>query len=308
MVNHLLVNLVNNVLGPGKNTSGANYTYTCPFCNHRKPKLEINFQENEGGLNNWHCWVCNKKGKKLVTLFKAIDAPQHRIEELASYVKISFHEQANVKQEALSLPKEYKPLYQADTKQVTVRQALRYLKERNLTKYDIARYGLGYCETGRYKDMIIIPSYDHSGTVNYFVGRNFGPSPVKYKNPSYSKDIVPFELLINWESPIILCEGAFDAMAIKRNAIPLLGKTIPQKLLKKIVSSKVSQVFVALDRDAMKQALSYCEKLLDHGKEVFLIDMEEKDPSELGFENFTKLLHLAEPLTLRGLMEYKLNL
>jgi DNA primase len=308
MVNHLLVNLVNNVLGPGKNTSGANYTYTCPFCNHRKPKLEINFQENEEGLNNWHCWVCNKKGKKLVTLFKAIDAPQHRIEELASYVKISFHEQANVKQEALSLPKEYKPLYQADTKQVTVRQALRYLKERNLTKYDIARYGLGYCETGRYKDMIIIPSYDHSGTVNYFVGRNFGPSPVKYKNPSYSKDIVPFELLINWESPIILCEGAFDAMAIKRNAIPLLGKTIPQKLLKKIVSSKVSQVFVALDRDAMKQALSYCEKLLDHGKEVFLIDMEEKDPSELGFENFTKLLHLAEPLTLRGLMEYKLNL
>ena len=308
MVNHLLVNLVNNVLGPGKNTSGANYTYTCPFCNHRKPKLEINFQENEEGLNNWHCWVCNKKGKKLVTLFKAIDAPQHRIEELASYVKISFHEQTNVKQEVLALPKEYKPLYQADTKQVTVRQALRYLKERNLTKYDIARYGLGYCETGRYKDMIIIPSYDHSGTVNYFVGRNFGPSPVKYKNPSYSKDIVPFELLINWESPIILCEGAFDAMAIKRNAIPLLGKTIPQKLLKKIVSSKVSQVFVALDRDAMKQALSYCEKLLDHGKEVFLIDMEEKDPSELGFENFTKLLHLAEPLTLRGLMEYKLNL
>ena len=308
MVNHLLVNLVNNVLGPGKNTSGANYTYTCPFYNHRKPKLEINFQENEEGLNNWHCWVCNKKGKKLVTLFKAIDAPQHRIEELASYVKISFHEQANVKQEALSLPKEYKPLYQADTKQVTVRQALRYLKERNLTKYDIARYGLGYCETGRYKDMIIIPSYDHSGTVNYFVGRNFGPSPVKYKNPSYSKDIVPFELLINWESPIILCEGAFDARAIKRNAIPLLGKTLPQKLLKKVVSSKVSQVFVALDRDAMKQALSYCEKLLDHGKEVFLIDMEEKDPSELGFENFTKLLHLAEPLTLRGLMEYKLNL
>jgi DNA primase len=308
MVNHLLVNLVNNVLGPGKNTSGSNYTYTCPFCNHRKPKLEINFQENEEGLNNWHCWVCNKKGKKLVTLFKAIDAPQHRVEELASYVKISFHEQTNVKQEVLALPKEYKPLYQADTKQVTVRQALRYLKERNLTKYDIARYELGYCETGRYKDMIIIPSYDHSGTVNYFVGRNFGPSPVKYKNPSYSKDIVPFELLINWESPIILCEGAFDAMAIKRNAIPLLGKTIPQKLLKKIVSSKVSQVFVALDRDAMKQALSYCEKLLDHGKEVFLIDMEEKDPSELGFENFTKLLHLAEPLTLRGLMEYKLNL
>ncbi len=34
--------------------------------------------------------------------------------------------------------------------------------------------------------------------------------------PSVSKDIIPFELFINWESPIVLCEGPFDAMAIKR--------------------------------------------------------------------------------------------
>ena len=50
-------------MGNGKATSGANYSYHCPFCNHRKPKLEINFRENEEGLNNWHCWVCNRKGK-----------------------------------------------------------------------------------------------------------------------------------------------------------------------------------------------------------------------------------------------------
>jgi len=156
--------------------------------------------------------------------------------------------------------------------------------------------------------MVITPSYDESGTLNYFVGRNFGPGVVKYKNPSFSKDIVPFELLINWESPIVLCEGPFDAMAIKRNAVPLLGKTLPKKLLKKIVSSKVKQIFIALDSDALKQALSYCETLLDHGKEVFLVNMDEKDPSELGFENFTKLLHHSTPLTLRSLLEYKLKL
>ena len=308
MVNHLLVNLVNNVLGNGKATSGANYSYHCPFCNHRKPKLEINFRENEEGLNNWHCWVCNRKGKKLITLFRAIDAPQHRIDELGSYVKIAFHDQKGKQEETLSLPKEYKPLYQADTKDITVRQALRYLKERGITKLDIARYNLGYCDKGRYNNMVITLSYDESGTLNYFVGRNFGPGVVKYKNPSFSKDIVPFELLINWESPIVLCEGPFDAMAIKRNAVPLLGKTLPKKLLKKIVSSKVKQIFIALDSDALKQALSYCETLLDHGKEVFLVNMDEKDPSELGFENFTKLLHHSTPLTLRSLLEYKLKL
>jgi len=308
MVNHLLVNLVNNVLGPGKATSGANYSYHCPFCHHRKPKLEINFRENEEGLNSWHCWVCNRKGKKLITLFKAIDAPQHRIDELGSYVKISFHDKSQIKEDTLSLPKEFKSLFNADTKDVTVRQALRYLKDRGIGQLDILRYGLGYCDKGRYKDMIIIPSYDESGTVNYFVGRNFGPGTVKYKNPSFSKNIVPFELLVNWDSPIVLCEGTFDAMAIRRNAIPLLGKTLPEKLMKKIVSSKVKQVFIALDKDAQKQALSYCETLLNHGKEVFLVDLEEKDPSELGFEKFTELLHHSTPLTLRSLLEAKFNL
>ena len=42
----------------------------------------------------------------------------------------------------------------------------------------------------------------------------------KYKNPDVSRDIIPFELFINWDLPIILCEGLFDAIAIKsRNLI-----------------------------------------------------------------------------------------
>ena len=308
MVNHLLVSLVNSVIGAGKPTSGDNYSYHCPFCNHYKPKLEINFKENEEGLHNWHCWVCNKKGKKLVSLFKAVSAPDHKLQELKNYVKISYQEEHGVKVEALALPKEYKPLFEASTSDVVVRQALRYLKERGLDATDIKRYNLGYCESGRYKDMIIIPSYDEHGTLNYFVGRNFGPGDIKYKNPQASKNIIAFDLLINWDSPIVLCEGTFDAMAIKRNAIPLLGKTLPEKLMKKIVSSSVKQVFIALDNDALKQALEYCQTLLNHGKEVFLVDLNQKDPSELGFNNFTKLLHKSTPLTFRTLIEKKFQL
>jgi DNA primase len=308
MINHLLVNLVSSVIGTGKPTSGTNYSYNCPFCNHYKPKLEINFQENEEGVNHWHCWVCNKKGKKLVSLFKAVSAPDHKIQELKNYVKVSYQEEHGVKTEALALPKEYKTLHDASTSEVTVRQALRYLRERGITPTDIKRYSLGYCESGRYKDMIIIPSYDENGVLNYFVGRNFGPGDIKYKNPQASKNIIGFDLLINWDSPIILCEGTFDAMAIKRNAIPLLGKTLPEKLMKKIVSSSVKQIFIALDNDALKQAIQYCETLLNHGKEVFLVDLNEKDPSELGFANFAKLLHTSTPLTFRTLMEKKFEL
>ena len=74
MVNELLVNLVNSVLGTGKRTARGNQSYHCPFCNHAKPKLEVNFSENKKGYNPWHCWVCDKKGTRISTLFKQIKA------------------------------------------------------------------------------------------------------------------------------------------------------------------------------------------------------------------------------------------
>jgi hypothetical protein len=86
--------------------------------------------------------------------------------------------------------------------------------------------------------MIIIPSYDANGKLNYFTARSFEKDPyTKYRNPETSRDIIPFELFINWDLPIILCEGPFDAMAIKRNAIPLFGKNIQS-----ILNEKTSRI------------------------------------------------------------------
>jgi len=129
---------------------------------------------------------------------------------------------------------------------------------------------------------------------------------VKYRNPSASRDVIPNEHLINWNVPVILCEGLFDAIAIKRNAIPLLGKNIQSSLMKKIVTSVVDKIYIALDRDAIKQALKFCERLMAEGKEVYLVDLQDKDPSEMGFENFTKLIQTTLPLTYYDLMEQKL--
>lgn len=308
MVNHLLVNLVDSVLGKGKPTSGPNYSYHCPFCNHRKNKLEVNFQENEEGVNHWHCWVCNSRGKSLYTLLKKASAPTGKLEELKKYVKIAFHTKRENHEEILELPKEYRSLSTPDMNDLSTRQALRYLKSRNIGPLEIKRYEIGFCASGKYGSMIIIPSYTEDGTLNYFVGRNFGPTERKYKNPKVSKDILPLGLHVNWKSPLIICEGMFDAIAIKRNAIPLLGKSIPKKLMHKIVESSVKQVFIALDNDALKQAFEYCQTFLNHGKEVFLIELEGKDPSELGFEGFTKLLHQSQPITFRTLIEKKLEL
>lgn len=308
MINELLVNLVDTVIGSGKRTSRGNKAYHCPFCNHHKPKLEINFTENKKGHNPWHCWVCGKKGKTIRGLFKQIKASSYHFIELSKLVKTGSEvKETVVINNNITLPKEFKKII--GNKDIIAQKAYSYLRSRNITKNDILKYNLGYCDFGKYKNMIIIPSYDGNGKLNYFTSRSFDKNAfIKYRNPDYSRNIIPFELFINWNSPLVLCEGPFDAMAIKRNSIPLLGKNIQSNLLKKIAESTVKKIYIALDTDAMKQALKHCEYLLNQGKEVYLVELEGKDPSDLGFSYFTKLIQNTLPLDEYNLMEKKLSL
>ncbi len=307
MVNELLVNLVNSVLGSGKRTARGNQAHNCPFCNHHKPKLEINYTENKQGNNPWHCWACDKRGKTISSLFKQVKASPDKFTELKKLVKTGSEVSDYTITKSVTLPKEYKPLI--SNNDLIARHAKAYLKSRNIGEDDIIKYNIGYCESGRYSKMIIIPSYDANGNLNYFTGRSFEKEPyIKYRNPEASRDIIPFELFINFDLPLVLCEGPFDAIAIKRNAIPLLGKNIQDSLMKKIVQSTVEKNYIALDTDAMKQAHKFAEYFINQGKEVYLVELKGKDPSEMGFKNFTKLIQNTLPLSQYDLMEKKLQL
>ena len=309
MVNQMLVTLTNSVLGIGKPTARGNYSYNCPFC--MKPtKLEIQLLENSKGINPWHCWHCDKKGKTISSLFKLIKVSPDKSEALKSIVKSSItYIPQDVISTQLTLPEEFISLYKPDPNNIMARHALFYLSKRNIDEFDILRYNIGFCDKGRYKNRIIIPSYDSNGALNYFTGRTFeNENKYKYLNPETSRDIIFNEHLINWNLPLILCEGAFDALAIKRNSLPLLGKNIQKSLMKKIVTSNIKKIYIALDKDALKKSLNFCERLMAENKEVYLVDLQEKDPSELGFVNFTNFIHLTLPLTYGKLLEKKLEL
>ena len=307
MVNQLLVTLVNSVLGSGKATARNNYAYSCPFCHHHKPKLEVNLTENKEGANPWHCWTCDKKGKTIYNLFKLVGVDVSKLDEAKSLIKSSKSSKFTKVYNTVQLPPEFIGLDDVDISDIMARHALVYLKKRHVSKYDIIKYNIGYCKEGLYQNMIIIPTYDKDGVLNYFTARSFEKEPyIKYRNPSASRDIIPNEHFINWKLPIIICEGLFDAIAIKRNVIPLLGKSIQSNLMKKIVTSYIKKIYIALDKDAIKQALYFCENLMMEGKEVYLVDMQDKDPSEMGFKNFTKLIQKTVPMTYSSLLGRKL--
>jgi len=302
-----LLGSIENLLGKSSKKARENHAFHCPFCNHRKKKLEINFATNEKGENPWECWVCRTRGRSIRSLLKQLKTPREQAAEILKYLPKG----AEVDYKQLSiieLPKEYQTLYNSSESSVVANLVKKYLYERGLTNDDFIKYQIGYTTSGDFGGRVIIPSFNESNQLNYFIARSYDGNFYKYKNPEVSKDVIFFENLINWKTPIILCEGVFDAMAIKRNAIPLLGKSISDNLYKKIITSKVNDIYIALDNDAQKRAIEIAHKFLNQGKRVFLIEMADKDPSEMGFEAFTKHVQQAEELDLGALMLHKLQL
>jgi DNA primase len=188
------------------------------------------------------------------------------------------------------------------------RKALKYAEERGITREDIRRYNIGYCDSGHYANRIIIPSYDRDNRLNYFIARSvFTEEKFKYKNPPVSKNVIMFENQINWKEPITLVEGVFDAMAVKRNAIPILGKFVPKKLNDAIFKNGVKSVNILLDEDAQQEALRYTMQYTNQGIQTKNIVPSDKDASDMGFSQINSKLKETEETGFGDIISQKLK-
>ena len=300
-----MINLLNRVLNSNgtKLRKQDEYMYWSPFISHHKPKLQINITTGK-----WHCWVSNVGGHNLFQLFKKVGASNEHFSELGELVDDvpRYKKTKDTSKEVVQLPKEYKPLWNGGDS-IVKRHALSYLYKRGINDQDILKYDIGYCDFGLYSNRIIIPSYDSDGKLNFFVGRDFYNGKMKYRNSPTSKDIIGFDLFINWDEPIILCEGVFDAMAFRRNAIPLFGKTVMDTLMKKIIEFRVKTIYLGLDNDAIEDAVKITETFINNGIEVRMMNFKEKDPSETGFSNLLYLIDRTKKTKFSDLMRVRLN-
>lgn len=256
------------------------YLFHCPFCHHAKKKLSVNISNNK-----WKCWTCGSKGGHIIWLLKKLNIPRELIQQFKEVlgdedIKIYKATTADVK---LFLPLEYKPLWKSE-KSYSYLNAISYLKNRGIRTDDILRYRMGYCETGPYAGRIIVPSYDSNNQLNYFTARSFYEGGMKYKNPPVTKNIVCFENMVSWNDQIILCEGMFDSITLRRNAIPLLGKTLPKNLERTLLQHKVKNVVIFLDEDAREDAMKLEQHLKQYDMNVSVVLTKGKDASDMGFQ------------------------
>ena len=278
------------------------YLFACPFCHTSKKKLSINIINNK-----WKCWICGSKGGHIIWLLKKLNISKESIQQFKEVlgdedIKIYKSTTADIK---LFLPHEYKSLWKVD-KSYQYLHAIRYLKNRGITANDILRYRIGYCTEGSYANRIILPSYDRDNHLNYFTARLFYEEGMKYKNPPVTKNIIGFENMVDWSEDIILCEGMFDAISLRRNAIPLLGKTIPKNLEKALLQNKVKNVIIFLDEDAQSDAMKLEQYLKQYEIHVSVVLTKGKDASDMGFETAWEEISKSRSTNFKEYIEQRL--
>jgi hypothetical protein len=316
MIRLQVLNLLEKALNQkGKMINNDNVDFWCPVCNREfnKKKLTVCLNDESKKFGWWRCWICKDEngmsGRNLIKLLKKINADKKYLYDLSQIIHVPYKDPDNLfdKQtksiNIIELPNEFIPINKKS-------KAYDYIKRRGISDTEIMRYNIGYCEKGKYANRVIIPSYDVNGTLNYFIARSYEENWFpKYKNPPIPNNeyVIFFDIFINWEMPITLVEGVFDAIAAKRNAIPLLGQSITTALQNKLLSRDVNSIIIALDKDAIKTSLKYTEKFISEGIDVKFMNIKQKDPSEMGFREFMSLYDSLSNVDFENLIKLKME-
>ena len=167
-----------------------------------------------------------------------------------------------------------------------------------MTEKDILYWKIGYAQEGRYGGRIIIPSFNNDGDMNYFISRSYVQHKRKYLNTPVSKNIIFNELCIDWDEPIVLVEGVFDAIVAGQNSIPILGSTMrPESKLFQAIVINDTPVYLALDNDVKRKTNQIIKNMLKYDLEVYMIDTSGcQDVGSMSKEEFLNRKSIAKEI------------
>jgi hypothetical protein len=231
----------------------------CPKCQERdnlpypdgKYNLEINTK-----IRKFRCWKCDFPpfSGSLAKLIRMYGKPADYELYKSLALKIDPFATDKIEREITNvyLPSDMIKFADMDVMNPNHMEAYQYMVlDRKIDREQLLKYNIGFCLEGRYKDRVVVPSYDKNGDVNFFVTRTFkkGIKP-KYLNPVVDKSLIIFnEANIDWDSTVYIVEGAFDMFSMPDNAVPNLGKDLSEPFIKNIKKYK-PYIIIVLDADA----------------------------------------------------------
>jgi len=208
------------------------------------------------------------------------------------------------------------PLHTIDAQRVTRgTPQYDYLRGRGLSDDDILFYDLRMSKREKYSRQVIFPVYDrgYRGFITRYIDSeqkqwHKGPDgkwksrTLRYLNsPGFNRQ----QTIYNYDK-VLLCEeiqiaeGIFSAMALGRNAVATFGKDVTLVQLERLLVLPAQSFVVALDGDALSQALDVRKRIEERGRVAKVMFLpEEHDPDSIPTLRGITVKRLTETEALR---------
>lgn len=262
----------------------------CPFCYGRgmgdDNKAHFHISLSKQAV---HCFRCGYKNSWAGMVMDLLDVPywkaigeiytppQIKTQRIKEDVRSAILEAdpEEIEEQESMLPEDYHLLTRDYADRLTV-SARKYLKKkRGLGVNYWSKYKLGVAESVGYR--VIIPIEK-----GYWQGRAiFKWVEPKFLNPDKpARDILFNAKALEQYDQIVICEGAFSAMAVGDNAVALIGKEPTKEKVKRLLDSGVKDFIITIEPNAYKTMGKLAEALHRGGCEVGLWWYNDGDPMD----------------------------
>jgi|SRR5882724_838345 len=333
-------------LCPDAQRSGGNLVVTCPRCD--KPKLSVLVVDRDDvRAPAWRCFAaeCSDAGRTALSLVRRLeDCDMFRaLEQIARYAKgnqpiIDLRKlvedrlagQAEVwsaSPEHIALPDEFIAA-RADHRRSDLPS---YFRERGIGPKTATRYGIGWCESGYFRNRIVVPVM-HEDEVAFFVARYMRAIPPmcradrlpckrcggtdehkRLKKTLYPKGAKPGHFLYNYERArycrtIRVVEGVLDAIHVGRSAVATFGTSLSQYQLELLMRTAAEEIVIIWDRDpgaepgasGYEKALVLADRLADLWRVRVVKLPDARDPDEHTRRDLMEMERLTPVLDASG--------
>ena len=253
----------------------------CPFCgDDYKQHLHISIDKQAV-----HCFRCGYSSSWVGLVMDVTGLPYHlALGELYVTPKI----RGDIKDEVIArltrwgqddvylkqftLPRDFKLLQHAKNK--VAKAAKKYLIGRGFGSWYWKRYRLGVALTQGLR--VIIPierDYWQARTIYLW-------DAPKYINPKdKAGDVIFNSSALELYDQVVICEGAFSAMAIGENAVALIGKEPTRSKIKRLMATDVEKYIIALEPNAYDTMRKLADALSRSDKQVEIWAYDDGDPA-----------------------------
>lgn len=252
---------------------GDELRVNCPNCDDDKHHLYVNVHKQI-----CHCFKCDYSSNWVELVMLAMNCEYYiALGELYEKPRMVDFQKAFGNNQKLTktvcLPDGFVNLLHSLS--LTALFGRKYVWRRGFTNRHITYYNLGIADSVPYR--IIIPIEGE-----YWQGRaTHDWMEPKYINPQIDARSVIFNSqALDLYDEVVVCEGAFSAMAVGENAIALIGKHCTDEKFERLAKACVSRFILTVEPETNGEMEKLADKLSKSGKDVTMWYYNTGDPAD----------------------------